>query len=148
MKRDTHLGQSGFSLLELSLAMSLYTVGMSAFSVLLMLSIQGTAKAETLALATRQADSLAETIIMNSDATGHVAFPDADELEQWNQALQGRSPNALSVICSDSSPMDGQMSANACSNDGQRVLKIFWDAPGTDSDPIHPRIVRLLPNTP
>ncbi|MDT8319570.1 MAG: prepilin-type N-terminal cleavage/methylation domain-containing protein, partial [Xanthomonadales bacterium] len=69
--------QSGFSLLELSLATAIYSMGLGGLSLLMFAAVQGTADARHQTVAVAEASSLAETILMNPAAFGHYIEPPA-----------------------------------------------------------------------
>ncbi len=53
---------------------------------------------------------------------------------QWNQAIALELPNAVGVVCLDSTPDDGVVGAPACDGTGTNlVVKILWQERGVDS---------------
>ena len=67
--------QSGFSLVELSVATAVFSMGLGSLSIMFLTAIHGTAEARHQTMAVIQADSLAEMIAMSSDAYGHYIHP-------------------------------------------------------------------------
>jgi type IV pilus assembly protein PilV len=159
--RDT-----GFSLIELSVATAVYSLGLGSLSLMLMLAVRGTTEARFETAATIQAASLAEMILMNSDAAGHYALASppttagcgpgdvcsieemaAWQLSIWRHRLATELPGGSGIVCRDSTPDDGNTEDSACDGQGGDVIKVFWRLPATDSDadPVSARRVVRLP---
>lgn len=144
--RNRH-GQRGFSLLELSVAAAIYSMGLGSVSLMMMLAVQGTMAARHDTAATMHAASLAERIAMSSDAFGHFIYPAeaatcepatacpggawaASGLSEWRAGLAADLPSASGLVCRDATPGDGNTADPACDGAGAPVIKIFWQAPG------------------
>jgi type IV pilus assembly protein PilV len=149
-KTDT---QNGFTLLEVSVATALFSLGLGSFSLLLLLAVQGTVETQHHSIAVHQADSLAEMILMNSDAVGHYVYPvesspdscapgldcspeqiAASTLARWQQSLGQQLPGGRGLVCLDSSPYDGDPDNPACSGSGGPVIKILWREPSSNPE--------------
>lgn len=157
--------QTGFSLVELSVAMAIFSMGLGGLSMMLLTSIHGTAEARHQTVATIQVDSLAEMIAMSSDAFGHYINPpeydaalcDADfcpgeamaagNLESWQTQLRNELPGGEGVVCRDSAPDDGNAHDPSCDGSGAMVIKVFWtESRHEDADDGgHRRLVSRLP---
>jgi type IV pilus assembly protein PilV len=158
--------QKGFSLLELSLATAIYSMGLGSLSLMMLFAVQGTTEARLTTNATMQIASLAEMILMNSDAAGHYALPPgttatfcglgnacspeemaAWQLEHWRKRLAADLPNGRGLVCRDLTPIDGDLGDAACDGEGGQVIKVFWQAPASHSvpDSAPARQILLLP---
>lgn len=158
--------QDGFSLVELTVATAIYSMGLGSLSLMLLLAVQGTSEARMETAAATQAASLAEMILLTSDAAGHYAFPPgpgaslcdpavgcsaqemADwQLDAWRSRLAAELPSGQGLVCRDATPNDGDLENAACSGEGDQVIKIFWELPqsAAESDPSPARHVLRLP---
>ena len=66
---------SGFSLIEVTIAAAIFSMGLGGLSLLLLTAVMGTAEASHQTIAATRASSLAEMIAMNSAASGHYVNP-------------------------------------------------------------------------
>jgi type IV pilus assembly protein PilV len=158
--------QDGFSLVELTVATAIYSMGLGSLSLMLLLAVQGTSEARMETTAATQAASLAEMILLTSDAAGHYAFPPgpgaslcdpamgcstqemaAWQLDGWQRQLAAELPSGQGLVCQDATPNDGDVENAACSGEGDRVIKIFWERPpgASESDSSPTRHVLRLP---
>lgn len=138
--------ESGFSLIELSVATAILSMGLSALSMLMLAAIGGTGEAQHRTFAAAQAASLAEMIAMNPDAAGHYANPApvrpgacleqmcnaaemaAENLQFWQSQVLDGLPGGQGLVCFDSTADDGDLSDPACDGAGGLVIKVFWQA--------------------
>jgi len=146
--KSIHLRQGGFSLIELSIAAAVFSLGLAGVSLMLLTAITGTAEAGHQTIAANSAGSLAEFIALNTDAAPHFANPqDADaglcsepmdcsyaemaatEVGAWRQELAAGLPNGKGLVCRDSTPDDGHADDDACDGNGTLVVKVFWQEP-------------------
>jgi type IV pilus assembly protein PilV len=134
----------GFSLIELSVATAVFSMGLGSLSLMMLAAVQGTAEARHQTVATTQAESMAEVIAMSGDAYGHYVFPPdlgtssciANECQDgslavehkvaWQQYLHEELPSGSGMICRDSTPDDGSPDQPSCDGNGPVVIKIFW----------------------
>jgi len=156
----------GFSLVELTVATAIYSMGLGSLSLMLLLAVQGTAEARLETIAAVQAGSLAEMILMTSDAAGHYALPPGQgaagcnpaqgctleelavwQLDSWRRQLATELPGGKGLVCHDSTPHDGDTEDPACSGDGGSVIKVFWLRPegASEADASPTRHVVRLP---
>ena len=145
--------QPGFSLIELSVATAIYSLGLGSLSLMMLLAVRGTTEASFQTTATIQAASLAELILMNSDAAGHYAAPfgastpgcdpgttcpdeemAAWHLQTWRSRLAEGLPGGRGLVCRDSTPDDGDAEDAACDGGGGNVIKIFWSLPAAAAE--------------
>ena len=156
----------GFSLLELTVAMALFSMGMGGFSLILLAAAQGTSEARHETAATLHAEAVAEMILLNSDAVGHyvnpVAPPPGDclgaaancgpdaiaaaYLDAWGKGIGADLPKGAGLVCRDSHPNDGTAALPACDGGGGTVVKVFWQEPrrpDDDEDGLRRTVVRL-----
>ncbi len=152
MKTDTnrHL-QHGFSLVEVMVSTVVFSLGLGGLSLMMLTSVHGTQQAQYQTVASMQASSLAELILMNPAAIGHYINPvqtpredctsptgcssaawAAGNLARWQFELEQNLPGSTALVCRDGSPDDGQTSEPACDGAGSAVVKVFW------ADPHHP----------
>lgn len=148
MPLATPSAQDGFSLVELTVATAIYSMGLGSLSLMLLLAVQGTSEARLDTTAAAQAGSLAESILMTSDAAGHYALPPAAgaiscdypricsveematwQLDTWRRQLAAELPAGQGVVCQDATPADGDAEDAACDGQGGPVIKVFWQQP-------------------
>ena len=147
MKRADLISQSGFSLVELSVAMAVFSMGLGSLSMMLLAAIHGTAEARHETAAMIQVESLAEMIALNSDAYGHYINPTdsgiagcdddncsgeamaAFDMASWQSRLRDELPGGTGVVCRDSTPDDGSAIDPLCDGSGTVVIKVFWTEP-------------------
>jgi type IV pilus assembly protein PilV len=126
--------QSGFSLVELSVAMAVFSMGLGSLSMMLLVAIHGTAEARHQTVAAIQVSSLAEMIAMSSDAYGHYINPPesgihAGNMALWQSQLGNELPGGGGLVCRDSTPDDGNADNPSCDGTGGVVIKVFWTEP-------------------
>jgi type IV pilus assembly protein PilV len=157
--------QRGFSLIELSVATAIYSMGLGSLSLMLLLAVHGTAEARLDTVASLDAASLAEMIAMNSAALGHYVYPSsapagdcsadrpcaAEQMAawtftNWRDRVAADLPGGEGLLCRDSSPDDGNPTDPACDGAGGPVIKVFWTAPAdgeTGTTGTQRRVARL-----
>lgn len=165
MKLGSQSYQQAFTLVELSIATALFSMGMGSFSLLLLVALQGTVESSHRSLAVIQAESLAEMVLMNPDAVGHYMYPAAisatacestpcspehvaqSNHQRWTELLARELPGGTGLVCRDSSPDDGNVGDAGCDGSGSPVIKIFWQEPqrGDPENDTEPRLVTRLP---
>ena len=165
MNRRLRFFQNGFSLIELSIATAIFSMGLGSLSLMLLTAIHGTAEARHQTVATMQASSLAEMIAMNSDAYGHYIDPPGSEMPPcqeeycqgeamatgnmifWQAQLHNELPGGKGLVCRDSTPDDGDSIDPSCDGDGAVVIKVFWEETRheNEEDGGHRRLVSRLP---
>lgn len=136
--------QSGFSLVELAVATTLFSMGLGSLSIMLLSAVHGTAEARHQTMASLQANSLAEMIAMSSDAYGHYinpgdsatefcggnACPGVDmasaTLAEWQNRIRNDLPGGMGLVCRDNTPDDGDSVNPSCDGSGDLVIKVFW----------------------
>ena len=136
---------SGFSLLEVLIATTVFAFGLAGFAALLLTTIIGSAQANREGVAAMSAASLSEQISLNPVALDRYLNPpehvskiciDSDECtpEQqadfdfrlWQLELADRIQNARGLVCRDGTPQDGVEGNPHCDGTGPLVIKIFW----------------------
>ena len=149
MRTDTRKRlQRGFSLVEVMVSAVVFSLGLGGLSLMMLTSVHGTQKAQDQTVATLQASSLAELILMNPAATGHYINPvpasredctspqgcssaawAAGNLARWQFELEQNLPGSAALVCRDGTPDDGQAGDPACDGAGSAVVKVFWADP-------------------
>ena len=143
------VGSTGFSLIEVLVAMTVFSLGLAGFSALLLSSITGSAQAYREGIAVMAAVSLSEQIRMNPVALHRYLDPpenisiicagetqctpeqQADyDFRIWQLELSDRIQNARGLVCRDGTPMDGVEGNSHCDGTGPPVIKIFWGDQG------------------
>ena len=157
--------QTGFSLIELSIATAIFSMGLGSLSMMMLAAIHGTAEARHQTVATIQASSLAEMIAMSSDAYGHYINPPGSEMvlcEEdfcqgeamaaqnmvfWQSRLHDELPGGEGLVCRDGTPDDGDSQNPSCDGNGAVVIKVFWKEPRheNEDDGGYRRLVSRLP---
>lgn len=146
--------EAGFSLIELSVATAIYSMGLGSLSLMMMLAVHGTTDAGHEAMATFQTASLAELILMNPGAMGHyISDPGGPPLDcgdgtacapgemaawtlhAWRDQLAEALPGGGGLVCLDSSPDDGGSGDAACDGGGGPVIKVLWATPHAEGVP-------------
>jgi len=136
--------QSGFSLVELAVATTLFSMGLGSMSIMFLSAVHGTAEARHQTTASLQANSLAEMIAMSSDAYGHYVNPGDSAAEfcggdtcpaldmasvtlaDWQSRLRSDLPGGMGLVCRDNTPDDGDSVNPSCDGSGALVIKVFW----------------------
>lgn len=135
----------GFSLLEVLIATTVFSLGLAGFAALLLTSITGSAQARREGIAAIAAASLAEQIRLNPQALNRYLDPpenisricngessctpeqQADyDFRLWRLDLADRIRNAGGLVCRDATPQDGVEGNGHCDGAGPLVIKIFW----------------------
>jgi type IV pilus assembly protein PilV len=155
MLKMTYSKHSGFSLIEVLIALFILAIGLLGMATLMMSSVQSTQGASMRSAATVAAYDLAERIRANrAQATAYAGNPASatnpacvtttagcnntdlvsSDLFNWNQALQANIPGAEAVIASTGV-------------NGALCLAIFWDEIGAaNTSPLTTTICGVLPN--
>ncbi len=137
--------QSGFSLLEVLIASTIFSLGLAGFAALLLASIIGSAEARKEGIASLAAANLSEQIRMNPIALEQYLNPaeyvsricsgnglctpeqQADyDFRLWQLELADSIQNARGLVCHDGTPQDGVEGDHHCDGTGPLVIKIFW----------------------
>ncbi len=151
----TRVGNSsGFSLLEVLIASSVFSLGLAALAALLLTSINGAAEARRDGYAAVAAANLAELIRLNPAALNHYLSPpqtisricvganscspgqQADyDFRLWQTELAVAIKRARGLVCHDATPVDGVEGDDRCDGAGPLVIKIFWSGPDKGAAP-------------
>ena len=145
MPIETRHRQRGFSLVELTVATAIYSMGLGSLSLMLLLAVQGTTETRFETTATVQLSSLAEMILMNTGASTHYALareytgPACDlghacsaeemagwQIARWREGLAAQLPQGRGLVCRDGTPDDGDGPDPRCDGQGSDVIKVFW----------------------
>lgn len=140
--------QQGFSLIEVLVAVAIFSVGLLSLAGLQMVSLSGMKSAQLRSVAVQLANDMADRMRANQTgaragnyvgagaadigcAAVHYAHTHAapvactpatlaqDDLYDWNQMVQNLLPGGAGVVCVDSTPYDGTPAAPAC--DGVQI---------------------------
>lgn len=141
---------SGFSLIEVLVASTVFSLGLAGFAALLLASIISSAEARRESLASMAAASLSEQLRMNPVALNRYLNPpeyisricsgenlctpeqQADyDFRLWQLELADSIQNARGLICRDGTPQDGVEGNGHCDGTGPLVIKIFWHGQDT-----------------
>jgi len=151
--RRHRAGDRGFSLLEVLIATTVFTLGLAGFAALLLTSIEGSAQARREGIAAMAAASLAEQIRLNPLAIDRYLNPVAEiskicngdspctpgqqadyDFRLWQLELADRISNARGLVCRDETPQDGVEGNGHCDGAGSLVIKIFWPGRAGEDD--------------
>ncbi len=143
---------SGFSLIEVLVASTVFSLGLAGFSALLLASIISSAEARREGIASIAASNLSEQLRMNPVALDRYLNPpeyvsricsdgaqctpeqQADyDFRLWQLDLADSIQNARGLICRDETPEDGVSGDGHCDGTGPLVIKIFWRGQGTEN---------------
>jgi type IV pilus assembly protein PilV len=143
----------GFSLLEVLVASTVFSLGLAGFAALLLGTMIGSAQARRETVASTAAASLAEHIRMNPTALERYLNPpeyisricsgdsrctpeqQADfDFRLWQLDLADSIPNARGLVCRDETPLDGVAGDGQCDGVGSLIIKIFWNSQGKDEN--------------
>ena len=158
--RGAGLRSAGFSLLEVLIAATVFSLGLSGFAALLLTSSIGSTQARKEGIAAVAAASLAEQMRMNAAALDRYLYPpesisricngdnpctpeqQADyDFRLWQLDLADRIRNARGLVCRDGTPRDGVEGNAQCDGAGPLVIKIFWQGQPerADGEPVQHR---------
>ena len=150
------IGCGGFSLLEVLIAGTVFSLGLAGLAALLLASVIGSAEARREGIASVAAASLAEQIRLNPGALERFLDPPARvsrvcganerdpctagqradfDFRLWQLELADSIPGARGIVCRDSTPLDGLADNVQCDGSGPLVIKIFWSGPGKATGP-------------
>ena len=156
---------SGFSLIEVLVASTVFSLGLAGLATLLLVNIIGSADARRESFAVVAAASLAEQIRLNPVAVNQYLSPptsisvicmggdncspeqQADyDFRLWQVELADAIKSARGLVCYDATPTDGTAGDDLCDGAGSLVIKIFWSGPGhgTGSESNHHRLTLEL----
>lgn len=143
---------AGFSLLEVLVASTVFSLGLAGFAALLLTSIIGSAQARREGIAAIAAASLSEQIRMNPVALFRYLNPPEDipvicsgenqctpeqqadyDFKLWQLELADSIRNARGLVCRDGTPRDGVEGDDQCDGTGPPVIKIFWTGQGNQA---------------
>lgn len=144
---------AGFSLLEVLVAMTVFSLGLAGLAALLLTSMMAAAEARRQSFAAMTAASLAEQIRLNPVALNQYLNPveyvsricmgsdncspeqQADyDFRLWQIELAEAFKSARGLVCRDATPMDGSAGDDRCDDAGPLVIKIFWNGPENGQD--------------
>ena len=144
---------SGFSLIEVLIASTVFSLGLAGFAALLLASIISSAEARRESIASMAAASLSEQLRMNPAALDRYLNPpeyvsricsgenlctpeqQADyDFRLWQLELADSIRNARGLVCHDETPQDGVEGNDHCDGAGPLVIKIFWRGQGAGDD--------------
>lgn len=143
---------SGFSLLEVLVASTVFSLGLAGFAALLLTSIIGSTQARREGIAAVAAASLSEQIRLNPVAVQRYLDPPSNisrictaasqctpeqqadyDFKLWQLELADSIQNARGLICRDETPQDGVEGDSHCDGLGPLVIKIFWSGQSNDN---------------
>ncbi len=143
----TFARQSGFSMIEVMIAIAIFGVGMISIAGLSMTNLKNTAHGHDESQATIVATQLAEAMRSNLLAyegglfasslspSEKICFGDTDctfaetaqyDADTWVQNAARLLPGGVAIICMDSTPADGLPAEPACDGLGWNTVKLFW----------------------
>lgn len=144
---------AGFSLIEVLVASTVFSLGLAGLAALLLVNITGSAEARRESSAALAAASLAEQIRLNPVALNQYLNPpetismvcmggttcspgqQADyDFRLWQIELADAIKSARGLVCHDATPMDGVAGNGRCDGTGSLVIKIFWSGRGATAE--------------
>ena len=150
VRNSTFLKCSGFSLIEVLVAVVVLSIGLLGLAGLQTTALQNDHSAYLRNQATLQAYDMADRMRTNLDAVkqGYYNNPTAtqhpecktasgcssqqmaeNDTFEWNAATANLLPSGAGVVCIDSTPDDGTPTAPQCDNvpGSPYVIKVWWD---------------------
>ena len=150
MKNSTFLKCSGFTLIEVLVAVVVLSIGLLGLAGLQTTALQNNHSAYLRNQATLRAYDMADRMRTNLDAVkkGYYNNPTATQYPdcktasgcssqqmakndtfEWNAATANLLPSGAGVVCIDSTPDDGTPTAPQCDNvvGSPYVIKVWWD---------------------
>lgn len=143
----------GFSLIEVLIASTVFSLGLAGFTSLLLTSIMESTEARRQGMASMAAANLAEQVRLYPGAleryldppehiskicTGNILCTPEQQADYdfrlWQLELADSIPNARGLVCRDETPTDGIQGNSHCDGTGPLVIKIFWNGGRRDSD--------------
>ena len=143
----------GFSLLEVLIATTVFSLGLAGIAALLLTGVVGSVQARNQGIASMAAASLAEQIRTNPAGLERFLNPpdhvsrifsgdirctpeqQADfDFRLWQLELADSIRNARGLVCRDGTPEDGVEGNSHCDGTGPLVIKIFWQGPADDAN--------------
>lgn len=149
----------GFSLLEVLIASTMFSLGMAGLCALLLVNLGDTAESRNSSIAASAAADLAAQIRLHPLVTDRYLNPPASvaqpclvgnaasgsamcspqqqadyDFAVWKRELADLIRNSAAIVCQDSSPDDGDRYHPRCDGAGAIVIKIFWGGPASNSD--------------
>lgn len=164
--RNIRAGCSGFSLIEVLVAGTVFSLGLAGFASLMLTSAIGSEEAHREGVASMAAASLAEQITLNPVALNRYLEPpeyvsricDSDTLctpaqqadydfKLWQLELSDNIHSAHGLVCRDETPKDGNTENHLCDGTGPLVIKIFWrpHGKGETGRPVSRRFTLQVP---
>lgn len=150
MKNSTFLKCSGFTLIEVLVAVVVLSIGLLGLAGLQTTALQNNHSAYLRNQATLRAYDMADRMRTNLDAVkkGYYNNPTATQYPEcktasgcssqqmakndafeWNAAIANLLPSGAGVVCIDSTPDDGAPTAPQCDDvaGSPYVIKVWWD---------------------
>lgn len=149
--KQIKLNSSGFTLLEVMIALLVLSMGLAGIASLLTTGMRSTSTANLRSIAITHSQSGAEMMRANLEAyqdawyvgdntTGEPSGQSTcggtngcsgeeqanNDYVAWRAKITETMPDGRGYICVDSSPDDGQPGGLGCDNIGNTVIKIFW----------------------
>ena len=143
---------AGFSLVEVLIAGTVFSLGLAGFAALLMSSMIGSSQARREGIVAMAAANLAEQVRLNPAAIDNYLHPpeyvtkicsgetlcsparQADyDFKLWQLELADRIHHARGLVCRDRTPDDGADGNEQCDGSGPLVIKIFWSGPPSEN---------------
>lgn len=146
----------GFSLLEVLIASTMFSLGMAGLSALLLVNLGDSAQSRNSSTASSAAANLAAQIKLNPLAVDRYLNPPGNiaricvnltgatgvamcnpqqqadyDYSIWKEELAAQIRHSTAVVCQDSSPQDGDRIDDQCDGAGSIVIKIFWGGPAS-----------------
>ena len=138
---------SGFTLIEVLIAMVVLAVGLLGLAALQATSLKNNQSAYFRSQATQLAYDIADRMRTNVVALNAGQYNNraatADncnantctpaemagyDLAQWNQQIAAQLPSGVGLVCIDNTPEDGQATAAQCDGSGDAyAVKLWWD---------------------
>ena len=154
MKISVRCKQLGFGMIEVLIAVAIFSIALAGMAGMSLASLRSTADGQFNIQATFIAEELADAMRANLAGYETANFADTPEATEkvctpgtactaaeqaqfdagrWQSHALTELPGGRAVLCMDSTPNDGTPEAPACDGNGLNTIKIFWDD-GRSSD--------------
>ncbi len=147
--------ERGYSLIEVLVAVLVLSLGLAGMASAMLFSVSSSRsayiKSQATVLANAAADNMRANLVAyvggfyqnRTTATAVTCTDDictdtqlaGNDFAAWQAEVTATLPGGVGIICTDSTPNDGQPNSAACDGNGYNVVKIWWSDSFDNSKP-------------